>query len=37
MTITVLGSVLLHGLGSTPLARLLTAPAASPVSLEMDR
>ncbi|NML51375.1 sodium:proton exchanger [Streptomyces sp. R302] len=30
MTVTVLGSALLHGLGSTPLARLLTAPAPAP-------
>ncbi|MEU0403069.1 hypothetical protein ABZ318_23080 [Streptomyces sp. NPDC006197] len=32
--VTVLGSVLLRGLGSTPLARLLTASAAFPVSPE---
>ncbi|MEU5220943.1 cation:proton antiporter [Streptomyces sp. NPDC020807] len=32
ITITVLGSVLLHGLGSTPLARLLTAPPTAPAS-----
>lgn len=38
MTIIVLGSVLLHGLGSTPLARLLTAPVpGSPVSQEKVR
>ncbi|MFD9334697.1 cation:proton antiporter [Streptomyces sp. NPDC060028] len=39
MTLTVLGSVLLHGVGSTPFARLLTRPSApsSPKATTAER